>query len=410
MSYPRPSLQYLWLILLTWMLVGCDQKDPHISTLSGPTIPNHQGALTLVDSGNVPARQCKPAQGKLARGSCEESFLCVPNALSPTQGTCLTECGQKQGNTLVKRQDACSSGDKCMLLRGGDMTPVGMFCLPQQKYLNLACEAPFDDNACANGATCLPTQSFNDQGRTFFTRYQCKQECSKEQPCMGAHEECLIPSYARHMGQKGQDGKLIRCDVKKCHDKDPTCSCDASLDYYCEPEMPGLNSGICQRPLGICGEPVSLAHIKDFHKNTYLAETCNELTDNRICKNPDPEVLAKPMCRLVSRTKEGICIAPCSSPSIDRNLDGVITNGEKSVSLRCPAGYSCRTDIARKLSLFVWVEKNGAKKICNPNNCPRELPCPTECGPGMAECLSVGKGAEQQFFCGAPIGTCLSDF
>lgn len=192
---------------------------------------------------------------------------------------------------------------------------------------------------------------------------------------------------------------------------DPTCPCDKSLDYACARLMPGLNVGICTRTLGVCGEPVPLAKLSDFRGNSYLGNTCNELNDSRICDRSfaDQSFDAEFQCRVLSKSGEGVCVAFCSAPALDRDGDGTIGNHEKGGRSQCPNGFSCRTDVARKLQLYSTIENSGSDKLCDPKKCTKNVPCPMECGPGDAECLTIGSGQYQRSLCGAPYGTCLLD-
>lgn len=403
-----------YFLLFILMAMSCDQKKSENIVLAAVFKPWSRPDVNITVANSKESSVCIPTGKTLSQADCQAGYLCVPNAFDKKTGTCLLECGEKIADELIKRPDACPSDRRCMLLKSADLAPVGMFCLPVQKDKNMSCAAPLDEEACADGLSCLPTVIYQEEGKTIFSRYLCKRECSKEKPCPGEGEECLFPKYARKVKQliKPNAKALVTCDVAKCQDQDPSCSCDKSLDYNCQSIIPGLSTGICVRTLGICGQPVALTSLKDFRGKSYLGETCNELTDDRICKQlapKDSSLSIRTACSSISTTHEGVCLATCSWPSLDLDNDGVIGEHDRGWQRSCPEGYACLTDITRKLAMHVFIENKGAKKPCDHSKCVENQPCPAECGPGDAECLRVGQGINQRFFCGAPVGTCLAN-
>jgi hypothetical protein len=199
---------------------------------------------------------CYPKMPKLMQSSCQPGLVCVPQGIDKKQGICLMDCGKNLDGRLVKRESACPPHQRCMLLKDHELSSMGMFCLAPQKERDQRCSAPFDDNACSGGLTCLPTASFEDgRGKTIYGLYRCKQECSVEKPCNNVQEACVYNEHVRLQKQPANDGlkPVQRCPVSACRDHYITCPCDRAKGYYCEKLMDGLDMGNCVRKLGVCG-------------------------------------------------------------------------------------------------------------------------------------------------------------
>lgn len=405
---------WLWVMLVVSQLIiiGCftplsPNQGEEAKEFQAPSAGDNRLRRTDMMS-DVRGESCKPSMEALSRDGCLPGYICVASAHNENIGTCLQDCGKKEGDRLVKRPEACTPNDRCMLLRKGDLTAIGMFCLKPQKYRDLPCESPFDAEACADGLSCLPTARAIDQtGITIFSNHRCKQECSADRLCQNAKEQCLKPSYARKDRQYDALGKAVgHCKPSQCNSHGPACPCDGARGFICENLIPGVDAGVCMRFLGVCGEPIALASIKDFKGHNYLGETCNESFDHRICQNL---VGARSICQPLSESGEGICLARCSLPALDQDGDSHLSEEESGASLACPDGYTCGADIAKRLNMYSFIEKEGLKKSCNPIKCQKNLPCPTECGPGDAQCLAIGHGEQLQHVCGAPHGTCIAN-
>ncbi|MDA0712618.1 MAG: hypothetical protein O2897_01350, partial [bacterium] len=90
--------------------------------------------------------------------------------------------------------------------------------------------------------------------------------------------------------------------------------------------------------------------------------------------------------------------------------DGKISQSETGSKLSCPVDYQCSTDLGRKFGLNQYINdtKNPAKhKECDLSLCESKTPCPSQCGPGNAECLAVADtNGTESGVCGAPLGSC----
>lgn len=197
--------------------------------------------------------QCKPDGQKLVRSGCESGYVCVPMGGDKKMGLCLKDCGENKHGMLVKR-DICGADQACMLLKNHELVSQGMFCLAPQPNRDGPCLAPFDEHACAHGLTCLPTASYEDDGRTIYGLYRCKEECSQEKPCGIPGEQCREPAYARSLQQPDakRGKKTTRCSIKACRDASPSCPCARDRGYSCQALMDGLDVGNCVKKLGIC--------------------------------------------------------------------------------------------------------------------------------------------------------------
>lgn len=328
---------------------------------------------------------CTPTKD-LGQADCPEYHVCLP--VAEGEGVCMIDCGEKVEDKLVKRHDVCPKDYACLLIRTADLSPVGLFCEKPQSEIDMPCVAAYDEDACAEGLSCIPTIIKEQEGESIVGRNRCKAECSVETACLEG-EECLAAGYARNEVQSNKP-----CDVNACLAQDESCICELGLGFSCQPLMDGLESGICIRKLGICGTPISWASLKDFHGESYLGKTCNEMNESRLCAAYDTgEVSAQ--CKLLGKSGEGLCIAPCMVPTFD---------GSEPLELKCPDNFSCKNDVAQKLGMIVLEKDQGKPIPCDEKLCPKNQPCPT-CGD--ASCIDVGKGLGQ--FCGAYLGTCVAD-
>lgn len=194
--------------------------------------------------------QCRPKKGrKLGQAECPKGFICVPALSNDRDGFCLQECGEKVEGFLKKNPSRCTDDLRCMRKKDAQMMTIGMFCMRPQHKRNEPCEAPFDEEACTNGLTCLPHSDKKDKSGSL-----CKEECSVERPCADKREQCLIPRYARHEPQ-GQDlthKKNIFCEIDVCDRNLASCACDKTHGFYCHPLFEGSNTGRCVRSIGVC--------------------------------------------------------------------------------------------------------------------------------------------------------------
>lgn len=196
---------------------------------------------------------CRPDGQKLVRSVCEPGYVCVPVGVKKQEGQCLKDCGENNHGRLMKR-DICGAEQACMLLKDHELVSQGMFCLTPQVQRDEPCLAPFDEHACGNTLTCLPTASYEDDGRTMYGLYRCKEECSQEKPCGVVGEQCRDPAYARFIQQPDvkRGKKTTRCSMKACRDTPQACSCAREQGYYCQSLMDGLDVGNCVKKLGVC--------------------------------------------------------------------------------------------------------------------------------------------------------------
>jgi len=115
------------------------------------------------------------------------------------------------------------------------------------------CEAPFDEDACANGLSCLPIVQEQDT----YSNYRCKQECGHDQPCASGNQVCLYPKYARNVKQKAANGRPhVNCTPSLCAKSTSLatdCPCDDERGYLCAQLIKGIDAGVCVKRLGVCG-------------------------------------------------------------------------------------------------------------------------------------------------------------
>lgn len=241
------------LLLLLWLIpiAACSDGTHHNSNQPLPAHP-----APVIYNPQESAQKCIPKGPKLMQGSCGKGYVCVPQGLDNQEGICLQDCGHNQAGRLARRDSVCSTKKACMLLKDHELTSLGMFCLTPQANLDQRCEAPFDERACLQGLSCLPTASYEDErGRTIYGLYRCKQECSIEEPCPNQQETCRRGEYGRLEHQPDRQGikPVQRCRLSACKN-DTQCLCDKARGFYCSALMQGLDVGNCVRRLGVCGK------------------------------------------------------------------------------------------------------------------------------------------------------------
>lgn len=205
---------------------------------------------------NDNSNQCLVKSGDLAQGDCKPGLICVPQTLDKKEGLCLKDCGQNQDGHLAKVNGVCEASEKCMLLKDHELISLGMFCLLPQNEINQPCQAPFDEQACGEDLSCLPTASFEDDfGKTIYGLYRCKEECHVKKSCRSAKEQCNF-AHARQENQPSIDGKksVQYCEISLCQSAPLSCPCNDKTGFYCRRLMDGLDRGTCVRALGVCEE------------------------------------------------------------------------------------------------------------------------------------------------------------
>lgn len=356
--------------------------------------------------------ECAAIRGELKRSDCQRGQICVPRSYDSDRGHCLISCGIVEDNDLKKDHGLCLPGKRCMLLRDESSDPLGMFCLEQQQDIDMPCLAPLDHDACADGMACLSTKTTTDkEGERVYGRNRCKRECSIEAPCSN-DKTCLYPDHARIERQRSLDGdSFITCDLKLCQDGDEACPCRKDLGFSCRKITDGIGLGVCARDLGICGDEIPLASVDDFLGSSFIGEPCNEINESRICQDfsHDPKSEVSSICRISNSDQDGICIAPCSLPALDKDNDGKIGDEELGKRYACPEGYSCRDDVSRRLGIILFIKDHDKYRPCDPDRCRENQPCPEQCGPGDAECIPTTEDGGRVHACGAPVGTCLAE-
>ena len=182
---------------------------------------------------------------------------------------------------------------------------------------------------------------------------------------------------------------------------------------------------VCAKPLGMCATsvaPITVAGIVQPDQGMFITsddQTCNQVDATRLCDadafygdidNPGTsECLTG---RFFQNPNDGVCIAWCASPSVDRNDNGVIEADELGEQHSCPAGYQCTADFGRTFKVADAVIDPAGPfgiKSCDVTACTAGEPCTSECGPGDTECLTFEgfPGRPPFALCVAPFSTCV---
>lgn len=303
--------------------------------------------------------ECKVSieSGKLTQSDCDTDLVCVPDIYENFNGHCRVACASEE----------CPKGRSCQMLTTKNFTTIGAFCLPVQNKRDGQCHAPLDNNSCAKERTCLPINvSKNKKNQLVADRFLCRNTCPYGE--INANDSC-------------------------------------PLNENCLP------SSIAKT--GICGKAVRWATQNDIGRS-FTGEVCNETEGHKFCNTELLKGLQNPAfttCAASAKSKgNGFCLALCSTPDLDRNQDGKISQSETGSKLSCPVDYKCSTDLGRKFGLYQHISdaQNPAKhKECNLSLCDAKTPCPSQCGPGNAECLTTDdKNNLEIGVCGAPLGSC----
>lgn len=386
-------------IMILVGLSACHNEPQTIPVIKKPI--NETKLQTREKLSLVNVKECTASpDGKLIRAECAEGSLCVAHPLKFGKGECMVECGQNVSGKLTKDQSKCQNGLTCMAYNNGGVATVGMFCLKKSMGENLPCSGPNDPDACTDGLRCLPTVRVNLGALVLVGRTECKRECSIDSDCP-QNQGCLLPAFARTERQPGGPYGQS-CSVRLCEKGELDCDCNKSAGFECKRLIEKSDFGLCERVIGVCGEKIPLASRADFRGRDFFGATCNEIEDNRFCENIG---VSRPTCKILGKKSyEGACVLTCREPALDMDGDGVIGENENGSSSPCPANYSCQTHMARRFPFYKYIMRAKAQVKCNPNACEAGKPCPTECGPGDAECIQ--KPGTSDGICGAPIGLC----
>ncbi len=368
------SNSFLTVLGLSLLLIGACENP---TSLSSQKNANHlrddikkENLVKMIDPliGRHEQDSCTPVltENEFGKSDCEEGLVCAPDVYEKDKGHCRVPCGVWTEDTLTKDKDACPAGRSCQILTSLQLHEQGAFCLPKQRERDAQCLAVFDSEACSNSRSCLPSSLGKNAGVISAKSFVCRNTCP----------------YG---------------------EKDAHLACAAGES--CMPSPAGKT--------GICGQEITWASSKDFTPQ-FAGKTCNEISGHQFCNTSLLAGLknaAEPTCFLTSAKKSrGICFALCSLPALDMDGDGQIGLKEAKKTLACPAHYTCSVELGRELGLVRMIPdiKNHQKtKPCDLVLCPSGQPCPSQCGPGEAECLTIETATGvKDGVCGAPFGSC----
>ncbi|HXW52595.1 MAG TPA: hypothetical protein VEL47_00690 [Myxococcota bacterium] len=260
MGYLFFARVFLVILQMLFWLFGCARSITQFNDETyGVQITHGESKPKMLAATHMIPDSCTRRHEKLHRAECPKGYFCVARTDDAKSGSCRRECGTVVDDRLGKRRDVCEGPEVCSLLRQRNLSALGMFCVRQQNSRDMPCEAPLDENACADGLSCLPTLRTSSFPEDVFSHYRCKLECSLDKPCPNPDETCLFPKYARKVKQPGKGGKAqVSCAISLCqesHARADGCPCERALGYCCEQLIPGVDVGICVRKLGVCGIP-----------------------------------------------------------------------------------------------------------------------------------------------------------
>lgn len=229
-------MKHISLLGIAIIAIACDQSK-HKEYL------DHHHSLPLALAPNT---SCLPTL-VLSQSSCDNGYLCLP--LSHHKGLCVKPCGYKDDQGyLHKQHDVCEDKQSCMLYKNQELISLGMFCLAKQYLKHERCLAVFDDDACDQNLSCLPTRSYiNEKGNKIYGAYRCLEECSITKPCLDHEAICDYTNQRLDY----QPDLLHKKSYQSCSINQPF-TCQQDLGYECHPIIDGVSEGKCSKALGIC--------------------------------------------------------------------------------------------------------------------------------------------------------------
>jgi hypothetical protein len=369
-----------------------------------------------VKIGKFESEECVPVEenGVLFAGDCSEELVCVPDIYDESKGSCQLPCGEKVGENFKKDASLCPAGRSCMVVTSLYADELGAFCMQPQTERDGPCVAVADKDACTNGRTCqLGEVEKDDAGVPLASGFICRDTCvvtpeNKRGSCAG-NEICMVGKMDTAIERDANNPKKPRaCVQENCGPDSTNCECTKAEGFFC-----GKGVNVCIRVGGTCVEEVRWTSANDLKPGDFTGEICNEKSGHRFCNTRllgGLETPAQPICMPVTKTSDnGICLAMCSTPSLDRDGDGVISEAEKGARLSCPANYECKHDLPRKMGMSITLKdpaNPSVPKSCDPAQCETNKPCPAQCGVGDAECTTVETKKGAMSYCSAPMGSC----
>jgi hypothetical protein len=370
-------------------------------------------------AGKHEQENCLPVlkDGVFAKGDCQEGLVCAPDSQDVSVGTCRVDCSHYEGDTIVKNAEKCPAGRSCQIAVSLDLKELGAFCLSKQTERDGECQAVGDADACSGNRICSASSLSQDEaGQVVASSFLCRETCafgtSDANKGCPSGEGCVASPYDTKP-QLDSAGKMVACQEANCQAGGSNCECNAAQGFACKAYIPG-RVAICERPVGFCASMVTWAVAADFAGQGFSGQLCNEVSDHRFCDNSllagIPNGAQTSCVAFSSDDDRGFCMAICSAPALDADGDGKIGANEKGGKLTCPANFECSLDFGRDLGMIRTINDTtspSGNKICDAAKCEAGKPCPGQCGPGDAECLTYPtKSGGKVSFCGAPLGSC----
>lgn len=369
-----------------------------------------------VDPGLGEGQLCDPFDDQCAR-----DLLCVPYPFAPDLGTCARECGVYDDAGVLVGEDAgpCVAPRTCQsVVDNRTFEDVGAVCLSPQPTRDAVCLAPGDDGACSGGMSCLVAALPDPDLGIDAAELRCKLGCDKEAPegeagCPSG-ELCFSSRIVQDFELDGA-GNPKSCSLSACEAAGPSCQCSLAAGFECArlEGGPAGDFGTCVLLPGQCGTPSRSTVAADLEEGFLPLEViCNDVTQHRFCDQrgyPEIDGVGTNLCLLQGQLGDGytgLCFAFCSAPDADLNGDGSLGVDEQGFELGCREGERCYTDVARALYLANGpTDPSGPYGLreCDPVACPPGQPCPSTCGPGDTECVTIDD-------VGGPVSVCLAFF